>query len=101
MPRRGRKRPSETPLIPLGRVVATPGALSALETTGENPAEFLHRHERGDWGELDPEDLRANDRALRDETRILSAYRLVDKTRIWIITEADRSSTCILLPEEY
>lgn len=90
-----------TAKFPLGRTVATPGALAAIEATGENPAQFLDRHITGDWGNLDPEDQHANDAALLFDSRILSAYELADETRIWIITEADRSSTCILLPEEY
>lgn len=85
----------------LGQIVATPGALEALEKTGELPGPFLMRHENGDWGELDAEDKSTNDEALTVGNRILSAYRLKDDTKIWIITEADRSSTTILLPDEY
>ena len=84
----------------LGQVVATPGALEALRDAGRTPVEFLSRHVRGDWGELCDEDNRANEDALRNGSRILSAYSL-DEVRIWVITEADRSSTCVLLPEEY
>lgn len=62
---------------------------------------FLARHQRGDWGIVDGCDRRANDDALVAGERLLSAYRLSDGTKIWIITEADRSSTCLLLPEEY
>jgi hypothetical protein len=85
----------------LGRLVATPGALAAMDAVGEAPLPFVSRHLRGDWGDVDPDDKRANDRATRVGERLLSAYRLSDGTRIWIITEADRSSTCILLPEDY
>ena len=87
--------------VPLGRVVSTPGALGAFTEAGEHPFVFLARHANGDWGDLCPEDARANERALRTGERLLSAYGLRDGTKIWIITEADRSSTCILLPEEY
>jgi hypothetical protein len=89
------------PLFPLGQTVATPGALKALQTAGQSPAEFLDRHVRGDWGDVCDEDSEANDLALKDGSRIFSVYHLKDGTKIWVITEADRSSTCILLPEEY
>ena len=85
----------------LGQIVATPGALEALESASQTPVEFLSRHASGDWGELDSEDIQANDDALKTGARLLSAYHLADDTKIWIITEADRSSTCILLPSEY
>jgi len=85
----------------LGRLVATPGALRAFAATGENPINFIARHMNLDPGDLGAEDQLANLRAVREGTRVFSAYRLRDKTRIWIITEADRSVTTILLPEEY
>ena len=87
--------------FPLGRVVATPGALAALDSSGESPGPLLLRHATGDWGDVPPEDAFENDRAVQQGCRILSAYTLSDRTRIWVITEADRSSTCLLLPEEY
>ena len=90
-----------TPLVPLGRVVAMPGALRALADARVNPAELLARHAAGDWGDVDAEDWAANDRALRTGERLLSAYQLPGGERLWIITEADRSSTCALLPGEY
>jgi len=90
-----------TPLFPLGQVVATPGALAALEEAGQLPQEFLHRHVAGDWGELDKQDLQANERALREGQRILSAYSTKNGTRLWLITEWDRSVTTLLLPSEY
>jgi hypothetical protein len=65
------------------------------------PAEFLARHRTGDWGEVDARDRAANDQALREGSRLLSAYRTARGVGLWIITEADRSSTCLLLPEEY
>jgi len=87
--------------FPLGKVVATPGALEALQRNLQRPIEFLARHIRGDWGDVPYEDKLANRRALLDGSRIFSAYSLRDGTRIWCITEADRSSTCLLLPDEY
>ena len=82
-------------------IVATPGALEALERSGETPATFLHRHVVGDWGDVDEDDRAENDLSVKEGFRILSAYHLRDGTKIWIITEADRSSTTILLPSEY
>jgi hypothetical protein len=93
--------PVNSPKFALGHVVATPGALNALATAGQSPQEFLDRHASGDWGELSEEDRKENEFSITEGLRILSAYRLRDGTKIWIITEADRSSTCILLPEEY
>ena len=87
--------------FPLGRIVATPGALQALEEAKESPGIFLKRHVTGDWGELDEEDRRANEESIVHGFRLLSAYTLSNGTRIWIITEADRSSTTLLLPSEY
>ena len=88
-------------LFPLGQTVATPGALEALERNQQLPTDFLQRHQNGDWGELEDEDRKENDVSLREGFRILSAYHLKDKTKIWLITEADRSATTVLLPEEY
>ena len=87
--------------FPLGRVVATPGALDLLERKSTSAHTFLSRHVSGDWGDLGDEDKHANEEALSDDARILSAYKLSEDEKIWIITEADRSSTCLLLPEEY
>ena len=89
------------PLFTLGRVVATPGALAALEASGESLSDYLTRHLSGDWGDVDAEDARENELSLKRGWRLLSAYTLKSGTKIWVITEADRSSTCILLPEEY
>jgi hypothetical protein len=85
----------------LGQLVATPGAVEAMARAGQDPAPLLARHRCGDWGEVDAADAAANDRAVREGERVLSAYTLRDGTRLWVITEADRSSTCILLPDEY
>lgn len=87
--------------FPLGQIVATPGALAALEASGDSPFTYLQRHQSGDWGDLTADDRYENEYALAHDLRILSAYKLTNGTRIWIITEADRSSTCILLPNEY
>jgi hypothetical protein len=81
--------------------VATPGALAALEASGESLSDYLTRHLSGDWGDVDAEDARENELRLKRGWRLLSAYTLKSGTKIWVITEADRSSTCILLPEEY
>lgn len=87
-------------LFGLGQVVATPGALATFEECGIDPLELLARHITGDWGELDASDRRENDRAVNRRLRILSAYGEGER-KLWVITEADRSSTCILRPEEY
>jgi hypothetical protein len=86
--------------LSLGRVVATPGALRLLGKAREHAFEYLARHAAGDWGELCAFDCRQNEIALRDGYRVLSSYD-VSAERVWIITEADRSVTTILLPEEY
>jgi hypothetical protein len=90
-----------TRLFELGNVCATPGALSALNRTGTRPSSLLDRHQLGDWGTLDAEDRRENDWSVNHEARILSAYHLSDGTKLWIITEADRSVTTLLEPSEY
>jgi hypothetical protein len=86
----------------LGRILATPGALRVMKEAGESPLKLLRRHVHGDFGDLhDDDDLRANELAIRQGMRVLSAYVLSTEERVWIITEADRSSTTILTPEEY
>ena len=93
---------SNKPLFKLGQTLATPGASEAMETTGDNPAHYLSRHVTGDWGEVCEEDKAANDADLANGRRLLSAYTLSDgETKIWTITEWDRSATTILLPSEY
>jgi len=89
------------PLFSLGQVVATPGALEAFAMTGELVTSYVAKHQCGEWGMLDRHDIRANEQAVKHGARLLSAYQLRDDTKIWIITEADRSSTTVLLPEEY
>jgi hypothetical protein len=86
--------------LPLGRVVATPGALKLLTEAGGHPFDYLARHAAGDWGVLCAFGRRQNEVALRDGYRVLSSYDVL-AGRVWIITEADRSVTTILLPEEY
>lgn len=87
-------------LFELGRVVATPGALAALEEARVAPRALLARHQAGDWGDLEAFDRHENIRALLTGARKHSAYR-TPAGKIWILTEADRSSTCILRPEDY
>jgi hypothetical protein len=86
--------------LPLGRVVATPGALKLLTEVGEDPFCYLARHASGDWGEIDAHDRRENKLSLRHGWRIVSSYPIGEKV-IWVVTEADRSVTTVLLPEEY
>ena len=87
--------------LQLGQIVATPGALAAFEVSGEQPGDLLSRHACGDWGDLSEEDRKENEFSLVNGFRLLSSYTLSSGTRIWVITEADRSSTTLLLPEEY
>ena len=84
--------------FPLGRIVMTQGVRSALDLN--TIFDLVRRHEQGDWGDLDLEDWQANDDALSDQDRILSMYRVLGQ-KIYIITEADRSMTTLLLAEEY
>ena len=84
-----------------GQIVATPGALEAFRASGDDPLAYLIRHIAGDWGDVDADDRRENELSLQNGWRILSCYTLSNGTRIWFITEADRSATTILLPEEY
>lgn len=88
-------------VLDLGQVVATPGALEALEEAKVTPLSLLIRHASGDWGQLCDEDREANNRALIHGERVLSNYPLKTGERIWIITEWDRSVTTLLLPSEY
>ncbi len=84
-----------------GQIVATPGALAAFEASGEEPLAFLLRHVQGDWGDVDEHDIRENELSLRQGWRLLSAYSLSTGVKVWVITEADRSVTTLLLPDEY
>jgi hypothetical protein len=89
---------SPRPRFPLGQVVATPGALEALEAAGQTPIEFLRRHQCGDWGVVPEEDKQENEFSVQQGFRILSAYILSTGVKIWLITESDRSATTLLLP---
>jgi hypothetical protein len=92
---------ARAPLFSLGMVVGTQGAVAALDTAGHSPQEFLDRHVHGDWGDVPEEDKQENDFSLQHGFRILSAYTTRAGERIWVITEADRSATTFLLPDEY
>lgn len=87
--------------FPLGQTYITPGAEEALMMAGQTGIEFLRRHMSQDWGELSDEDVRENELSLKEGFRLLSAYRTAKGQKLWIITEADRSATTILLPSEY
>ena len=88
-------------LFPPGQLMATPGVLALSERDNINLVQYLNRHVCGDWGDLCAEDKHANNLALEIGGRILSAYNMPAGERLWVITEADRSATTILLPEEY
>lgn len=87
-------------LFKLGSIVATPGALELCEQHSIDPRALIGRHAGGDWGDLDSDDVAANVHAVQHDLRILSSYKF-KQGKLWIITEADRSSTCLLLPSEY
>jgi len=88
-------------LFPLGQIVATPGALATLARANQTPNEFMLRHVSGDWGELDAHDLAENTYSLKHGFRVMSSYRTKSGDTLWLITEADRAITTLLLPEEY
>lgn len=87
--------------FPLGRVLATPGALAALAECGQVADALLSRHVGEDWGDLDDFDRMANNWSLLSGGRLFSAYTLTNDVKVWVITEADRSATTLLLPSEY
>ena len=92
--------------FPLGQLAATPGALEAMEASGQEPGFFIARHASGDWGEVNEEDQQLNNEALIHGDRLLSAYRTLKGVKLWVITEAadddgHRAATTILLPDEY
>ena len=89
------------PRFPMGRPVITPGAQAILDKAGISGVVLLARHIHGDWGDLPVEDPTANELALLTGQRLLSSYDLPGNGKVWIITEADRSVTTILLPEDY
>jgi len=92
---------TKEPLFRLGQIVATPGALAALNKAGQQVHEFLLRHVHGEWGNVPAEDWQENQYSLEHGFRLLSSYRTNANETVWVITEADRSATTILLPEEY
>jgi hypothetical protein len=85
--------------FPLGRVVITPNALEQIHAADIRPA--LARHASGDWGDVDDHDRKANEQSLVQGLRLLSVYHDRNTVKFWIITEADRSATTILLPDDY
>lgn len=87
--------------FPLGQTFITPGAEDALMIAGQTGIEFLRRHVSGDFGDLSDDDVSENELSLIEGFRVLSAYRTAKGQKLWIITEADRSATTILLPSEY
>ena len=91
---------ANSPLFPLGRIVATPAILEHFEHHGVDLHTRIDRHRHGDWGNISAADAEANEIAVRQGSRILSAY-LVAGRKVWIITEADRSATTVLFPSEY
>lgn len=88
-------------LFPLGAVVATPGVLRLLREHGITPLQLLLRHCSGDWSDMDADDQQANAIAIKAGSRLFASYDVTEHDRIWLITEADRSSTTLLLPSEY
>lgn len=94
-------RPNIGARFPLGQTFITPGAQEALDIAGETAIQFLRRHMSADWGEVSEDDAQENELSLSEGFRLLSSYRTSKGQKIWIITEADRSSTTILLPSEY
>jgi hypothetical protein len=87
--------------FPPGSVYITPGAMEQFTASGQDPLAFLIRHIAGDWGEVNAEDWQANEQSLLRDLRLLSVYKMSNGTKFWVITEADRSATTFLLPEEY
>ena len=91
----------------LGHIVATPGAIEALKKANQSAMEFIKRHIQGDWGDLDEHDKQQNEFAIAHEgdiekqNRVFSAYITKLGDKLWVITEAELSSTWILLPDEY
>jgi hypothetical protein len=92
---------SDSPSVsyPLGSLVATPALID--EVVHDDILKALARHARGDWGDVCAEDQQANNLALRDGTRLLSSYTSSTGVKFWVITEADRSLTTVLLPSDY
>jgi hypothetical protein len=89
-----------TALFPLGRTLSTPAAREELTKLNYSPLDLLRRHMSGDWAEMDTEDQQSNQESIRKGSRVFSAY-IIQGVKFWVITEADRNSTTILLPSEY
>lgn len=90
----------------LGQILATPGALEALDESGQDPTCFFAKHVQGEWGDISESDRQLNEEALSDGSRIMSSYKTLKGVKLWIITDAvnevgERYVTTILLPEEY
>ena len=100
-PKHTTNKPPTITRFALGQTFITPGAEEALQIAGQTAIEFLRRHMSGDWGELSDEDVKENEFSLKEGLRLLSAYQTGKGQKLWIITEADRSATTILLPSEY
>jgi histidine ammonia-lyase len=94
-------RQSSVTRFNLGQTFITPGAEEAIQIAGQTEIEFLRRHMSCDWGDLSEDDIRENELSLKEGLRLLSAYQTGKGQKLWIITEADRSATTILLPSEY
>jgi hypothetical protein len=95
------QKTQRSPLFDLGQLVATPGALAALEKSNQSPMEFLSRHVTGDWGEIPEEDKKENQFSLEKGFRLMSSYKTSAQDTLWVITEGSRSHTTLLLPSEY
>ena len=93
-------RSARGPLFGLGKVVATPAAVEFCEVNEVHMLTLVRRHCHGDFGDMDRDDIAANTRAIKSDARVFSSYQ-IGTQKVWVITEADRTSTCILLPEEY
>jgi hypothetical protein len=89
------------PLFDLGQLVATSGALAALEKSGQSPMDFVSRHVMGDWGDIPDEDRKENQFSLEQGFRLMSSYRTTANDVVWVITEGSKSHTTLLLPDEY
>lgn len=87
--------------LPLGRLLATPAAVDAMQSAGASIFALVNRHACGDWGDLSEADREQNDLSVVAGRRVLSCYPLGGELKVWIITDADRSTTTLLLPEEY
>lgn len=93
-------KPRNVPLFSLGQIVATPAVVEHLNAHHINVQTYLLRHVCGDWGQVCIDDRLENDLSVKHGLRILSSYTIGGEI-VWIITEADRSSTCVLFPSEY